>query len=163
MFHRPEYLFGKYLLKTVVRKIVPKAPMISRTISSSFWHFLLLSLKSFLCFATIAGKRNNKSIRKFFNNKPGISRCIVKSKAIYHLICAKLFKFTSHPAQCRWQKGSHPRVRHKKKQKPCPSTIQLPMWKSLLFGICHPLQDYQACAVGRFSTHPARRKQRISF
>lgn len=116
MFHRLEYLIGKYLLKTVVRKIVPKAPMISRTISSSFWHFLLLSLKSFLCFATIAGKRNNKSIRKFFNNKPGISRCIVKSKAIYHLICAKLFKFTSHPAQCRWQKGSHPRVRHKKKQ-----------------------------------------------
>ena len=28
------------------------------------------------------------------------------------------------------------------------------MWKSLLFGICHPLQDCQAYAIRKFSKHP---------
>lgn len=39
--------------------------------------------------------------------------------------------------------------------KPYLDIVQLPMWISLLFGICHPLRNYQASATERFLKHPA--------
>lgn len=37
------------------------------------------------------------------------------------------------------------------------------MWRSLLFGIYRPLQDYQASATRKFSKPPARKAQKYGF
>lgn len=49
----------------------------------------------------------------------------------------------------------------RKKLKPCPGTVLWPMWKSLLFGICHPLKDCQASVTRKFSKHPASKAYHI--
>jgi len=41
------------------------------------------------------------------------------------------------------------------KAKPCPDIAQLPMLISSLFGIYHPLKDYQAYATRTSSKLPA--------
>lgn len=41
--------------------------------------------------------------------------------------------------------------------KPYLSIILLPMWKSSLFGIYHPLKNYQASATKRSLKHPTKR------
>lgn len=47
--------------------------------------------------------------------------------------------------------------------KPYPGIILLPMWKSSLFDIYHPLKNYQASATKRSLKHPTNRDTNYVF